>query len=462
MNIPSYNGDFEITALSVTPKIAFPGDTVTISMTIKNVSGASLSKISMYMQLYHNTTGFGFRKNYWIKGGPTVDDHVSFSWKNNASKTFTLTFVPEVADDPTERTCGVRVEIDAPVSTAISDTGGLWDSFLHINDTVVNGVRYHYFDILTSRYTSSLTGKFYRADVIDGAVTEADESTTVAMDAKANLAQPYDSLFGATEFAHLYWSTGRVDISTATPNHVFTADELAALRNGFTGNTSLLAELTANLGNDYFFTLVYGDAYETAIIDNYNVAEAFANLALAGYDTGGACFGGFGTSEVGKPKLESHYRFYPYAGIEGVNIYKSGEIKTGGLWIDNKPIYRFIWKGTSTLDGEQDIVCTLPSTPETVISLRGMIKRTDGAWVPTPNAYFGSSNHDTNLRTDGGMNVLLGMGSGFNGTKTVIVIVEYTKPGDAPVGDFEGYAQLIDVNGYIVLDKNGYRILVKE
>ena len=120
-------------------------------------------------------------------------------------------------------------------------------------------------------------------------------------------------------------------------------------------------------------------------------------------------------------------------GIAGVTNYTEGvEELTGGKWIDGKPIYRYLWKGTTTHSGSQKVMTNFPGniTPETVITLRGMIQRSDGEWVSAPTSYYGSLNHSANLRTYNGYQIYLGLGSGFDGTKTVVIIVEYTKSTD--------------------------------
>jgi hypothetical protein len=120
-----------------------------------------------------------------------------------------------------------------------------------------------------------------------------------------------------------------------------------------------------------------------------------------------------------------------YGGIAGVTNYPAVGVEelTGGKWIDGKPIYRFLWKGTTTHKKAQKVMTNFPNniTPDTVISLTGMLKRSDGEWMPIPNAYYGNSDHTANLRTYEGSGIYLGLGDGFDGTKTVVIIAEYTK-----------------------------------
>lgn len=121
---------------------------------------------------------------------------------------------------------------------------------------------------------------------------------------------------------------------------------------------------------------------------------------------------------------------------EALNIstnYCLGEVLTGDTWIDGKPIYRFIWQGTTSLSGEQGVVCRLPEGHfDTVFTLRGMFKRTsDNSWFAIPNIYYGAISWAVNIRTDLSTDepdgILLGFGSQYTGSRPIIIIAEYTK-----------------------------------
>lgn len=130
-------------------------------------------------------------------------------------------------------------------------------------------------------------------------------------------------------------------------------------------------------------------------------------------------------------KMVSNAEIEANGGIAGVTNYPAAGVEelTGGKWIDGKSIYRFLWQGTTTHKKSQKVMTNFPNdiTPDTVVSLTGMLKRSDGEWMPIPNAYYGSSDHTANLRTYEGNGIYLGLGDGFDGTKTVVIIAEYTK-----------------------------------
>lgn len=103
-----------------------------------------------------------------------------------------------------------------------------------------------------------------------------------------------------------------------------------------------------------------------------------------------------------------------------------------GTWIDGKTIYRFVWVGEITFSNAQNIVCTLPSNPHTVVNFNCLFQREDGAWVTIPNAYMSNLSYCVNIRTDyveneDKTNVLVGFGSSYAGAKTVIIKIDYTK-----------------------------------
>lgn len=114
--------------------------------------------------------------------------------------------------------------------------------------------------------------------------------------------------------------------------------------------------------------------------------------------------------------------------------YTLGEVLTGDTWIDGKPIYRFIWQGTTSLKKAQGVVCHLPEGHfDTVFTLRGLFKRTtDNNWFAIPNGYYGGTGWTVNLRTDiatdGPDGILVGFGEEYtDSNRPIIIFAEYTK-----------------------------------
>ena len=172
---------------------------------------------------------------------------------------------------------------------------------------------------------------------------------------------------------------------------------------------------------DYFGQSATITGYVDKAIFRFRVAE---NGVAVGMNT-------TGTAEHKKFEVADTHESHFYGGIAGVTNYPAAGVEelTGGKWIDGKAIYRFLWQGTTTHKKTQKVMTNFPNdiTPDTVISLTGMLKRSDGEWMPIPNAYYGNSDHTANLRTYEGNGIYLGLGDGFDGTKTVVIIAEYTK-----------------------------------
>lgn len=108
--------------------------------------------------------------------------------------------------------------------------------------------------------------------------------------------------------------------------------------------------------------------------------------------------------------------------------YTTGERLTGALWIDNKPVYRYVWSGEATITNGQATLVTLPFTPETVISLTGAFySENQDSWYSTTTTYHGNNNWNVSMFINSANELKFSVGSSFTGTKKVNVIIEYTK-----------------------------------
>ena len=214
----------------------------------------------------------------------------------------------------------------------------------------------------------------------------------------------------------------------------------------------LLKDDTFSIDNRYQFDITIKDYFgQSATITGYLEKAVFRfrvheNGVAVGMNT-------TGTAEQKKFEVAENYTTHLYGetfahgGISGVTnypvmnegavypptnnneeVYEREEL-TGGTWIDGKPIYRYTWMGVSSRSGSQGSYGNIPGgNPETVIRLYGTFKRpSDNAWFAMPNIYYGSLNYAANMRTneDGGLTV--GFGSAYDGTKSMILVVEYTK-----------------------------------
>ena len=101
----------------------------------------------------------------------------------------------------------------------------------------------------------------------------------------------------------------------------------------------ITAAVPAALAVEYTVEVIDTAGYNAYQYDN--VVPGRANFALAASKYG-ASFGCMPKGTQEQPMLESAYPIYAYGGIDGVTNYTAEEVKTGGTWIDGKPIYRSI------------------------------------------------------------------------------------------------------------------------
>ena len=152
---------------------------------------------------------------------------------------------------------------------------------------------------------------------------------------------------GGTELNGIDWSLALRD---AMSGEQYTASG--------TGDTVLSVQLSHDIVSDDVGLLSVLDAVLT-VTDN-------AGQQAVGYDTvpagmaalsiapgkKGVCVGGIAKGTPDDPMFESHFPGVFYSGlhaadtvisdggIQGVTYYSTEEVKTGGLWIDGKPLYR--------------------------------------------------------------------------------------------------------------------------
>lgn len=200
--------------------------------------------------------------------------------------------------------------------------------------------------------------------------------------------------------------------------------------------TIITATVSAALGVEYAVTVTDTAGYSAAQYDNITPGRANFALAASKY---GASFGCLPKGTEAQPMLESAYPFYAYGGIEGVTNYTAEEVKTGGKWLDGKPIYRGILtlpsisKINSWYFSEEQI-----ANVDTVIKYDAIIDNMPGSAqgrVVNAPLYRSSTDYTVAILQrqveDAG---LIGLTYWTNSTsmlaKTVMAIVYYTKTTD--------------------------------
>lgn len=106
-----------------------------------------------------------------------------------------------------------------------------------------------------------------------------------------------------------------------------------------------------------------------------------------------------------------------------LGTYTSGEVQTGGKWIDGKTIYRYTLSGATTGTGDINLGAALPRTPDNVISFTGALH--DGTnWRPLPHTTYYSLNQMCGMALDG--NNAFHLYTQLSGTKKYNIAVDYT------------------------------------
>lgn len=203
--------------------------------------------------------------------------------------------------------------------------------------------------------------------------------------------------------------------------------------------TIITAPISAAIGVDYTVEVVDAAGYSASQYDS--ITPGRANFALAA-SKHGASFGCLPKGTEAQPMLESAYPFYAYGGIHGVTNYTTDEVKTGGTWIDGKPIYRMIVTASGSLATGAVITSQSFAGVDTVISLSGALVRSDGVRMAIPT--FSGENYFVSCEIDASGTMKLYKGTSIT-TGYIIVVVEYTKTADEEPGSGEGDETLTEV-----------------
>lgn len=179
-------------------------------------------------------------------------------------------------------------------------------------------------------------------------------------------------------------------------------------------------------GATWYYAVVFVAGDESAE-DVDDMPRALSNLHISGKPNGGVCVCGYSQGTTDKPMFESYAEGFFYAGIHGVTNYVPGEVKTGGKWIDGKEIYRYVMVAQSALDGNAGVIGQMPSAIGDLVSASGTMKGADGSVRPIPYAYYGNNTYNVCFYVDANGAINFQIGSGYSGTNTIILVLEYTK-----------------------------------
>ena len=108
----------------------------------------------------------------------------------------------------------------------------------------------------------------------------------------------------------------------------------------------------------------------------------------------------------------------------GNYIYSTNETVIG-KWVDDRPIYRKVFTGTSaTPDGVRIDMTTIGASD--IINSYGWVKSTYGQWWPISNHYQPDSNYDTSVNYTDNPDFNVSCGSYYSYPQYVIIL-EYIK-----------------------------------
>lgn len=419
-------GLFEITAITFTPSVIQFGETVSVSVTIKNISGKSVS--SMYLTVEGryarpNSVGVGYcgMGELYLHGSAPYN-MASVSWAANASKTFTFSyaFTKGYYDaDLSSYVMSKTMRISITTGTIFS-TGGNYDNFSDITAGRLS--------VLSLRDNPKLSMRLDRC--IGGQVN--DEGEDLLVDLKL-MADTSDTTFTS----HGYSAS-----ISCTPAPAGGCGLLATITNMLSGVEDSTSAITGtfNNGTDYVITITVTNGYETASASQ-EVSRAFANVHMSGKSTGGVCFGGFSSAEEDDPKLECYFPAFFFQGIRGVTNYALNREDAIGTWFDGRTIYRRTFNlGTvSVATGSVTTnLCAVSGITE-MISLSGRCYFAN-TWVGIPRIWSTTAGtlsldfNNGNIRLRTIMNAATTL-------EKLVVSIDYLKDGD-------GVATTIEPSAY--------------
>ena len=408
-------GLFEITAINFTPSVIQFGETVSVSVTIKNISGKSVS--SMYMTVdgryaRPGSAGMGYcGMNSLYLHGSAPFNMAAVSWAANASKTFTFdyAFTKGYYDaDLSGYLLTKAMHLGITTSTTFS-TGGNYDTFPDITAGRLT--------VLSTRDNPRLSMRLDRC--VDGQLNDEGENLL------ADLLLSADT--GNTTFtSHGY--TASITCEPTLTGGVALLATVSNMLNGIEDSTSAISG-TFNNGTDYVVTITVTNGYETASASQ-EVPRAFANVHMSGKSTGGICFGGFSSAEEDDPKLECYFPAFFFHGIRGVTNYALNREDAVGKWFDGRTIYRRTFSpGTLSIASGTvtTTLCAVSGVTE-VVSLSGRCFFSS-TWVSIPRIWTATSGTLSLDFYDGNIRLRTIMGSAATLEK-LVVSIDYLKDGD--------------------------------
>ena len=318
MALASRKGYFELVEMSASPSVAKLGESVRLTLSLRNTSGAAITRSYITVTpCYRSLDGeMSAMPTAYVLGRESAsfdpaDFVVACAWAKGAVKTFTATvsFSPACAAGsdqyPDMSAHGMRADVSGRglLLTVYRNTAA--DSFFDISGGYTCPA------VVDERWQPSIAMSVRRG-LVSGAASDEGERLLLSAKLDAN------AYADATRMrCRLHYAQGAP--ATAESSSIDLTDAIPALMAGVQDEAALVTRAFSN-GVDWHFLMVFGDDYEAATAAG-SLGRAFANLHLSGATTGGAAFGRFSSSTEGRPKLESEYPAHFYGGIEALEMH---------------------------------------------------------------------------------------------------------------------------------------------
>jgi len=417
---------FEVTAISFSPAVIAFGEETSYSITVKNVSGKKISSMYAGFRLYFKDASGVVRGGIYeyMYGGPSYAMQ-AISWASGTSRTFTGKIRAYGSYDVSRETrlipifrgsdAGYTSHADEPLGLMLDFTtnvdfpfGGNSDQFFNLR-----GTDSEYLKVFDSRYGPTIP-KF-----------NAERSTGSTPDDEG------ENLLAGMKLALADWThANRMRLQLRYRNKALGGEYAGIdlslyMQAALAGETIAVVTETFDKNSDWELVLWYGDEYESAAAALV-LSRAFANVHLSGASTGGVCFGSFSKATEGNPLFQCYYPAEFPGGIRGVTDYETGEVDTGGRWIDGRRIFRRVLEiSVATTNSRVDYVATLPEV-STLIDLRASLTRTAAPERRYPASFWYSDSNYHFVWMEYPDSLSVKTSHAISGH----VIIEYTKNGE--------------------------------
>ena len=207
-----------------------------------------------------------------------------------------------------------------------------------------------------------------------------------------------------------------------------------------TDGTTIVYTNSTLLYDTYGLVFSAANAWECTIVltDLFHSEQRIVSISKAGayfnVEKNGVAVGQRSTGTANDKRFEvaadyeSHFYggihadggIYADGGIEGVTNYASGEVDTGGTWVDGKPIYRYTAVFNASIGSSATNIHTIPSGHDKIIRLSLLMDNI------RPVPYWATSSYWASIYINGN-NIRAQAGSSEQKSHSFVLVMEYTR-----------------------------------